>query len=112
MNTKKCLISIALFCTILFAQNLHIPPCGGNAHSTSVCRGYAMAVSLPGSYCPPGKVGDIDAVSSALFEPKPWDSTDKNGNKVPAGIYLLKMTAESIESHQIFTETRKMVLLK
>ncbi|MBT3676699.1 MAG: T9SS type A sorting domain-containing protein [Candidatus Marinimicrobia bacterium] len=49
---------------------------------------------------------------SAGYKRKTWDATDKNGNKVPAGIYLLKMTAESKESHQIFTETRKMVLLK
>ncbi len=49
---------------------------------------------------------------SAGYKRQTWDATDKNGNKVPAGIYLLKLTAESKESHQIFTETRKMVLLK
>ncbi len=48
----------------------------------------------------------------AGYKRKTWDATDKNGNKVPAGIYLLKLTAESKESQQIFTETRKMVLLK
>ena len=48
----------------------------------------------------------------AGYKRKTWDATDKNGNKVPAGIYLLKLTAESKESRQVFTETRKMVLLK
>ena len=49
---------------------------------------------------------------SAGYKRKTWDATDKNGNKVPAGMYLLKMTAESKESRQTFTETNKMVLLK
>lgn len=52
------------------------------------------------------------ANETAGYKRKTWDGTDKNGNKVPAGVYLLKMTAESKESQQIFTETRKMVLLK
>ncbi len=49
---------------------------------------------------------------SAGYKRKTWDATDKHGNKVPAGMYLLKMTAESKESRQVFTETLKMVLLK
>ncbi len=49
---------------------------------------------------------------SGGYKRKIWNATDKNGNKVPAGIYLLKLTAESKESRQVFTETRKMVLLK
>ncbi|MBT3676696.1 MAG: S8 family serine peptidase [Candidatus Marinimicrobia bacterium] len=49
---------------------------------------------------------------SAGYKRKTWNATDKNGNKVPAGIYLFKLTAKSKESGQIFTETLKMVLLK
>ncbi|MBC8346389.1 MAG: trypsin-like peptidase domain-containing protein [Candidatus Marinimicrobia bacterium] len=52
------------------------------------------------------------ANESAGYKRKTWNATDKNGNKVPAGMYLLKMTAESKESREIFTETKKMVLLK
>ncbi len=49
---------------------------------------------------------------SAGYKRKTWNGTDKNGNKVPAGMYLLNLTADSKESRQVFTETRKMVLIK
>ncbi|MBC8346449.1 MAG: T9SS type A sorting domain-containing protein [Candidatus Marinimicrobia bacterium] len=41
-----------------------------------------------------------------------WNGKDHNGNAVPAGIYIYKLTAKSLENGQIFTENKKMVLLK
>ncbi|MBN4081287.1 T9SS type A sorting domain-containing protein, partial [Caldithrix abyssi] len=41
-----------------------------------------------------------------------WNGKDRHGNSVPAGIYIYKLTAKSYESGQVFTENRKMVLLK
>ncbi|MBC8346451.1 MAG: S8 family serine peptidase [Candidatus Marinimicrobia bacterium] len=41
-----------------------------------------------------------------------WNGKDQKGNSVPAGIYIYKLTAKSHESGQVFTENRKMVLLK
>lgn len=52
------------------------------------------------------------ATESAGYKRKTWDATNKNGNKVPGGMYLLKMTAESKESRKFFYKTMKMVLLK
>ncbi|MBC8346981.1 MAG: T9SS type A sorting domain-containing protein [Candidatus Marinimicrobia bacterium] len=54
----------------------------------------------------------VMANETAGYKRKTWNATDKHGNKVPAGVYLLKMTAESKKSQQIFTETRKMALIK
>ncbi len=52
------------------------------------------------------------ANEAAGYKRQTWQGTDKNGKRVPAGMYLLKLTAESKESRQVFTETLKMVLLK
>lgn len=41
-----------------------------------------------------------------------WNGTDQKGNSVPAGIYIYKLTAKSHQSGQVFTENKKMVLLK
>ncbi|MBN4080987.1 T9SS type A sorting domain-containing protein [Caldithrix abyssi] len=41
-----------------------------------------------------------------------WNGTDVNGKRVPAGIYIYKLTAKSHESGQMFTENRKMIFLK
>ncbi|MBC8346919.1 MAG: T9SS type A sorting domain-containing protein [Candidatus Marinimicrobia bacterium] len=54
----------------------------------------------------------VMANETAGFKRKTWDATDKNGNKVPAGIYLLKMTAESKVTNRVFSQTLKMALIK
>ncbi|MFB0516258.1 MAG: FlgD immunoglobulin-like domain containing protein [Candidatus Neomarinimicrobiota bacterium] len=41
-----------------------------------------------------------------------WDGKDQGGRSVPAGIYLYRFTATSVESDKRFTASRKMVLLK
>jgi hypothetical protein len=41
-----------------------------------------------------------------------WDGTNVNGIPVPSGIYIYRLTARSKESDQVFTQSRKMVLLK
>jgi len=41
-----------------------------------------------------------------------WNGKDKKGNSVPAGVYIYKLTAKSHESDQVFTQSRKMVLMK
>ena len=48
----------------------------------------------------------------AGYKRKTWNGTDTNGNRVPAGVYIYKLTARSMESDQIFTNSRKMVLMK
>ncbi|MBC8344652.1 MAG: M36 family metallopeptidase [Candidatus Marinimicrobia bacterium] len=49
---------------------------------------------------------------TAGYKRKTWNATDKHGNKVPAGVYLLKMTAESKVTNRVFSQTLKMVLIK
>ncbi|MBN4080918.1 T9SS type A sorting domain-containing protein [Caldithrix abyssi] len=41
-----------------------------------------------------------------------WNGKDANGNRVSAGVYIYKLTAQSSESNQIFTQSRKMVFMK
>ena len=48
----------------------------------------------------------------AGYKRKTWNGTDANGERVPAGIYLYRLTAQSSESDQVFTQSHKMVLLK
>ena len=48
----------------------------------------------------------------AGYKRKTWNGTDADGKRVPTGIYIYRLTAESSESDQIFTQSRKMVLMK
>ncbi len=41
-----------------------------------------------------------------------WDATDSHGSKVPAGIYIYKLTATSQETNKVFSKSKKMVLMK
>ncbi len=41
-----------------------------------------------------------------------WQATDTHGNKVPAGIYIYKLTATSHETNKVFSKSMKMVLMK
>ena len=41
-----------------------------------------------------------------------WGGYNNHGRKVPSGIYIYTLTAESFESEKNFVETKKMVLLK
>ncbi|MBC8345616.1 MAG: T9SS type A sorting domain-containing protein [Candidatus Marinimicrobia bacterium] len=41
-----------------------------------------------------------------------WQAKDRNGHKVPAGIYIYKLTAISHETNEVFSKSMKMVLLK
>ncbi|MBC8346975.1 MAG: T9SS type A sorting domain-containing protein [Candidatus Marinimicrobia bacterium] len=41
-----------------------------------------------------------------------WNGKDQNGYSIPAGVYIYKLTAKSHESDQVFTQSRKMVLMK
>ncbi len=54
----------------------------------------------------------VMANEAAGYKRKTWQGTDKNGKRVPAGVYLYKLTAKSHESGQMYTETKKMILLK
>ncbi len=53
-----------------------------------------------------------NANEQAGYKRKSWNGTDANGKRVPAGIYIYQLKARSMESHQVFTQNRKMVLLK
>ena len=41
-----------------------------------------------------------------------WGGYNNHGTKVPSGIYIYTLTAESLESDKTFVETKKIVLLK
>ena len=41
-----------------------------------------------------------------------WDGKDHSGRLAPAGIYIYRFTATSVESDKRFTASRKMVLMK
>jgi len=41
-----------------------------------------------------------------------WDGTDRRGKLVPAGIYIYRLVAASVESDKRFMASRKMLLLK
>ena len=41
-----------------------------------------------------------------------WEGINNSGKKVPSGIYIYTLIAESLESEKTFMETKKMVLLK
>ncbi len=41
-----------------------------------------------------------------------WNGTDRNGKRVPAGIYIYKLTARSNKTYRTFSQNRKLVLLK
>jgi len=46
------------------------------------------------------------------FKQITWQATDTHGNKVPAGIYIYKLTAISHETNKVFSKSMKMVFLK
>ncbi|MBN4081448.1 T9SS type A sorting domain-containing protein [Caldithrix abyssi] len=48
----------------------------------------------------------------AGYRRQTWNGKDRHGHSVPAGVYIYKLTAKSTESGQVFTESRKMILLK
>ncbi len=54
----------------------------------------------------------VDGNEQAGYKRRTWKGTDAFGNKVPSGMYIYKLTAKSLESDQIFIESRKMVLMK
>lgn len=41
-----------------------------------------------------------------------WDGTDNSGKAVPSGIYIYRFDANSLETDDLFHETRKMLLLR
>ena len=41
-----------------------------------------------------------------------WNGKDQKGNAMPARIYIYKLTAVSTESGEVFTQNRKMILMK
>lgn len=41
-----------------------------------------------------------------------WNGTDRNGKRVPAGIYISRLIARSNISKRTFSQSRKLVLLK
>ena len=48
----------------------------------------------------------------AGFKQFTWNGKNKYGQIVPAGMYFYKLMATSLESKKVFSENRKMVLLK
>ena len=46
------------------------------------------------------------------FKQITWNGTDQNGNPVPSGIFIYRLTAISRESEKTFTQSQKMILLK
>ena len=41
-----------------------------------------------------------------------WDGTDENGKPLSSGMYIIKMSTQSLESQEIFTQSQKVVLMK
>jgi len=50
-------------------------------------------------------------VSSGYRELR-WNGTDDKGNPVSNGVYLYTITAKSLESDKVFSDKKKMILLK
>ncbi len=48
----------------------------------------------------------------AGFHDIEWNGLDNNGKKVSSGIYLYRIDAKNLKTGKVFTQTRKMVLLK
>jgi len=41
-----------------------------------------------------------------------WNGKDMMGNRMASGVYLYTMTASSLESENVFSDKKKMILLK
>jgi thermitase len=41
-----------------------------------------------------------------------WDGTDENGHSLSSGMYIIYISAQSLESEEMFTQSQKVVLLK
>ncbi|MBL7013608.1 MAG: T9SS type A sorting domain-containing protein [Candidatus Marinimicrobia bacterium] len=54
----------------------------------------------------------VNRITSEGSQHTTWNGTDHKGREVPSGVYLYTLTAESIETKNIFTQSKKMVLLK
>jgi hypothetical protein len=52
--------------------------------------------------------GQMDAGSRNVS----WSAVDRNGNTVPSGVYLYRISATSVQSNKQFTAAKKMMLLK
>lgn len=54
----------------------------------------------------------FDGQLSAGYHQLQWDGTDPNGNKVTSGVYLYHISATSNNSDKVYSEKRKMILMK
>ncbi|MBC8175487.1 MAG: T9SS type A sorting domain-containing protein [Candidatus Marinimicrobia bacterium] len=54
----------------------------------------------------------INGSETAGFKRVLWDGKNNRGKSVASGLYIYRLTAESIESNKKFHQTRKMVLLR
>lgn len=54
----------------------------------------------------------VDKVLHAASHQSLWDGTDTQGRPVPSGAYLYRLEARSLEDNQVYTETKKMVLVR
>lgn len=54
----------------------------------------------------------LDEQLSAGYHQLLWDGTDQNGNKVTSGVYLYHISATSNNSDKVYSEKRKMILMK
>ncbi|MBC8346908.1 MAG: T9SS type A sorting domain-containing protein [Candidatus Marinimicrobia bacterium] len=54
----------------------------------------------------------VSQIEEAGHKQVTWNGKDLHGYSVPSGIYIYKLIAKSQESSQVFTENRKMILLK
>jgi len=54
----------------------------------------------------------VDERQGAEFSKVRWDGRNKYGNKVASGLYIYQIIARGFQKDQIFTQTRKMVIIK
>ena len=54
----------------------------------------------------------VDGVVEAGRHSITWNAADGGGRRVTSGVYFYQMQATSVNTHKMFNEVRKMVLLK
>ena len=58
------------------------------------------------------EVSSWDLQQQSGYKQIDWNGKDQKGVLVPAGVYIYRLTAKSVDSNQRFSATRKMLFLK
>jgi flagellar hook assembly protein FlgD len=58
------------------------------------------------------EVSSWDLQQQSGYKQIDWNGKDQKGVLVPAGVYIYRLTAKSVDSDQHFSATRKMLFLK